>query len=29
VASVDGTDAHSLVEDTGARWPPATWRPEP
>jgi Tol biopolymer transport system component len=29
VASVDGTDAHSLVEDTGARWPPATWRPLP
>jgi Tol biopolymer transport system component len=29
VASVDGTDVHSLVEDTGARWPPATWRPLP
>jgi Tol biopolymer transport system component len=29
VASVDGTNAHSLVDDTGARWPPATWRPLP
>jgi len=29
VVGVEGGDARSLVEDTGARWPPASWRPLP
>jgi hypothetical protein len=29
VAGIDGGNPHSLVEDTGARWPPAAWRPLP
>jgi sugar lactone lactonase YvrE len=29
VVGVEGGDARSLVEDTSARWPPASWRPLP
>ena len=29
VASVDGSDARSLVQGVGGRWPPAVWQPLP